>query len=527
MTHQAENHEDGDVGHSWRRGPGRGGGRGRGGYGDGTELWMTTTSPNATAIEGEWADSLGNRVVVEAGPRRRGPLTATLMRGGREQTLSVRCDPSSGVWACGNAVMDLQSSGPSCLVWVAADGRRSVWRREDESRSVGAERPPPDLLPWLLMSEPGADSGGSGAAGTTQATIEVSNRRRWASIAEEREEDAEQEDPYWQRPRKDLPGEEEPILGEEPKAVSASAAETVVGGASDLSVAADASRISALLDVRQVFGSDRNSQEVLTCLLMDHDLLRRGDEDVMVPSLDSPLWGRLAELPRRNALQRLGSFKASDRGFRPEAAPDLTEVRCGRHRIPVALTDTQALMRRWVGPNDARQRVDAMAHVLSLYRTLENPLNPYWERSSMQLSWDPMETKRAGVECELFASPFNARVGCGRYCSRWPHAEALFGSLGAYPAVLSKIPVNVVVSINPPFSDAYLDHVMGQTLDDMVARFKRVCLTVPVREAPWRHRLHRLKGASFVKQFWDSTSLAEKNLAHPVLYWEGSELGPP
>mmetsp|Transcript_44487 Transcript_44487/g.127488 ORF Transcript_44487/g.127488 Transcript_44487/m.127488 type:complete len:537 (+) Transcript_44487:75-1685(+) len=531
---QPEINEDGDGGRGkGRRGRGKGRGKGRGGHADGSDgsgdmpPWVGPPSPNAAVLEGEWTDSLGHAVFVEAGPRRRGPLMATLSRSGKEQTLSLRCDSSTGAWACGNAVMDLNNSGPSCLVWVTSDGRRSVWLRPEGQGGGGAAQKMPDLMPWLLMPDlPGKNRGGPLApAGTAnEASIGSTGggkagRRRWASILEE---EAEDED-LWNQSAK---GEVEQKNDDKEETTEASASSgAATGSHNDNSVAVDSSRIAALLDVRQVFGNDRNAQEVLSHILMDHDLLRRDGEDAMVPSLDSPLWERLSELPRRNALQRLASFKAGDRGFLPETAPDFSEVRCGRHRFPVAATDLQALIRRWSGPNDMPQRVAAMAHVVSLYRILENPLNPYWERSSMQLGWDSVQRKKAGVEYELFASPFNARVENGHYCSRWPHAEALFGSLGAYPDVIDKIPTSAIVGINPPFSEAYLDHVIGKSLDTLVNRFKRVHLTIPVREAPWRSQLHRLKGASFVKQFWDSTALSDKALAQPVLYWEGSELG--
>merc|ERR1711924_234206 len=47
----------------------------------------------------------------------------------------------------------------------------------------------------------------------------------------------------------------------------------------------------------------------------------------------------------------------------------------------------------------------------------------------------------------------------------------------------------LLLSVNPPFTDAYLEHVMCNTLERLVDRFKIVHLTVPVREAPWREKL--------------------------------------
>jgi len=151
-------------------------------------------------------------------------------------------------------------------------------------------------------------------------------------------------------------------------------------------------------------------------------------------------------------------------------------------------------------------------------------MNAAGHRSSMQLGWDPMLRKKASIQYELFASPFNARVENGRFASRWPHAEKLFGSIGKYPAVIEDIPPEVSIGVNPPFSEGYLDHVMSKSLDDIVKRFRMVHLFVPVREAPWRPQLRRLSGATFVRQFWDSTALQDRPLEQPVLYWEGSEL---
>lgn len=292
----------------------------------------------------------------------------------------------------------------------------------------------------------------------------------------------------------------------------------------DLSPAADGWRVSALLDVRQVLGNDRSAQEVLSYLLMDHDLVRKEDEDIMIPSMDSPLWEMLPEVPRRNTLYCVNrSLSASCPGEDCAAeavSPDFMQVRCGRHLIPVAGSDVQALLRRYTGVVDEPAQATRMAHVLGLYRVLESPLTPYWERSSLQYSWDPMERKRTGVDCELFASPFNARVNNGRFASRWPHVERFFGSIGAYPAAIDLFPASANLGVNPPFSDAYLEHVMSR-LDSLVDKFQRVHITVPVREAPWRARLQSLKGASFIRDFWDSTARSERNVAQPVLHWEG------
>lgn len=499
-----------DVSDGRGKGRGRGRGKGRGkprgggnGRGDGSDLppWLSG-GPTPALLEGEWLDSLGHTVTVEGGQL---PLNATLRRGTKAQALSLRCDPSSGAWACGNALLDLASSGPSCLVWTTSDGRRSVWWRERSNEQAEEDERPPELLPWLLVPEAiggflrGADRSSSG-------------KPRWATITEEEDEAADRSE-----------GESGEAVS---RVVSSKSAKSTRSARKedDKDSGLDCSRVNAILNVRQVFGSDHKSQERLNFIIMDHDLVRKPDEDVMVPGPESPLWQRLAETPRRNALQILANFSPSERdGIASPAAADFSEFRCGRHRIPAAATDVQALMRRYSGPNDLSRRANCVAHVISLYRAMENPLVPFWQRNDMQLSWDAALRQRSNVHYELFASPFNARVPNGNYASRFPHAEAEFGSIGSYPSVIDKIPAEATIGVNPPFSDAYLEHVVGQSLDKLVDRFARVHLTVPVREAPWRQRLQKLEGTSLIQQFWDATASADKPLSHPVLYWNGGQ----
>jgi hypothetical protein len=461
------------------RGRGKGGGRNRGGkrggndgaFGDnGGKGGRTEFMFYNGAFLGEWLDSLGHNVTVKHGSDRRGPLSAKLKRGDKENVLSLRRVPEFGSWSCGNAILDVWSSGPSCLVWTSPDGRRSVWRKQDGKEAASS---PPDLLPWLLHH------GQHGSDENSKEDVSA------AQVSDDEEKKRLQE---------------------------------------------DGARISALLDARQVLGSDRQSQELMSAILMDHDLLRREDEDVMVPAADSPLWERLPEGPRRNVLHRLSGFNAATAtGCCAELADrDTNMVHIGRHRFSVASTDVQALRRRWTGSSeDVPRRNALMVHVLSLYRTLETPLSADWQRSSFQLGWDPVDRKRAGIDYELFASPFNASVENGRYGSRWPHVETFFGSAGSYPSVIDKFPATASVSVNPPFTDAYLEHVMCNTLERLVDRFKTVHLTVPVREAPWREKLRRLEGATFLRQFWDSTAMMVRPMGHPVMYWTGSKLADP
>lgn len=485
-------------------------------------------------LVGTWTDSLGHTIEVAYGADWRGPLGAKLIRGPKEITLSLRCEDGTGRWACGNAMLDNESSSSAdSLVWIAHDGRRSVWRRLKSSAGTEEEgsQEPMDLLPWLLVKEARTeDKQPSASAGTAKP-----RRTRWCSMDSE---DGNFDDcGLWIAKEGGGEGKEagEALAGEgkeedeeeeeeETKEEKDKKEEETVD-VTETSAFLDGARVAAVLDARQVLGADRASQEALSHLLMDHDLLRDPSEDAVVPSADSPLWARLQEVPRRNVLHRLASFHADSGGScRAEATvDDHSEIRVGRHRFPVTNADVQALLRRWGGDQkDVTGRSLKMAQVLSLYRLLENPLQPTPQRSSLQLGWDALERKRVGIEYELFASPFNAAVDSGHFASRWPHVEKAFGSIGAYPSAIDAIPEGATVGVNPPFTEGYLDHVMSQSLERLCARFRRIHLFAPVREAPWRPQLSRFKGASFVRQFWDASALQERSLGQPVLYWDGS-----
>eukprot|EP00927_Polykrikos_kofoidii_P071553 TRINITY_DN67814_c0_g1_i1.p1 TRINITY_DN67814_c0_g1~~TRINITY_DN67814_c0_g1_i1.p1 ORF type:complete len:564 (-),score=107.73 TRINITY_DN67814_c0_g1_i1:133-1737(-) len=444
------------------------------------------------SFEGVWTDSLGNEIRVKQGTSSRGPLTAILSRDGKETVLSLRYDGYTGLWACGNAVIDVAASDENSRVWWAAyDGRRSVWRRRlDDSKNEEGDAAadvisPPDLLPWLLApvrfdvngAKPGDTADGD------EATGDVS---------------------------KDCA---EGVTGDEEWAVKKDY---------------DGGRVSALLDVRQVIGGDRAAQEALSTILVDHDLARRPGEDIMVPAVDSPLWDRLEDMPRRNALHVVTRFHAERSPSCPieMIAHDFTQINVGRHRVLAAPTDVEALLKRWVGMQEAHvmRRTAAVAHVFSLYRSLENPLTSVHQRGMLQLGTLPSERRRAGIEYEMFASPFNAVVENGKFGSRWPHAEVCFGSAGSYPSVIEKFPEDAVVGVKPPFSDGYLEHVMGQSLERIVKRFRKVHLVVPVRDKPWRGQLRRLEGCGFVKSFWDATAQQVVSMGQPVVCWEGGEL---
>lgn len=560
--------EDGAEGASWEERDSR---EGNGAYGR-----RASGGPVASELIGDWLDAQDNDVTVSSGPERRGPLVARLARrGGREQVLSVRRDPTTGDWACGNAVLDTRASKPSILVWAAFDGRHSVWRRRE---AVNAAAEPADLLPWLLkvpaLSVQGQAKGprltavaavaATGPAEAPKPKAQKQRRRRnWSSIAMDsdtencfvgqiaelvKKDEGEEADKKKKEDEQQAGCEKEQDAGNavpnggdsktddgQQGAAAANLHSSSCGSGLPASfepdnAGADAARVAALLDARQVLGSASNLQEILSYILLDHDLLRAEGEDPMIPAVESPLWERLPDVPRRNVLHRLASFRSGS--YVPGSciaefpAGNWSEVHVGRHKFFVAPRDIQALLGRWTGSEeDPAPRATAMARVLSLYRTMENPLLSVEQRSSHQLSnWNPSYKPKNAFEYELFASPFNAVVANGKFASRFPHVEKQFGSAGSYPDVLDTWPEDIVVAVNPPFSDAYLDHVFGQNLERIVSRFKKVRLFAPVRDAPWRSQLRRLSGARFVHGFWDVTAFQERYLEQPVLLWEGAQL---
>jgi len=415
----------------------------------------------ASDLLGEWLDGQDNDVVVQSGPERSRPLTARLARrGGREQVLSLRREPESDCWACGNAVLDKAASTTNVLVWAAYDGRRSVWRRKE----VSDQAEPNDLLPWLLKAP--ALLGTSKADEEQEPQAKAANgrvaegfaprprrQRNWSSISM----DSDVAGVFVGQPDGEDPkdGEEEgvpPTSDQEtpPDRPPAEEAARLPAVFDTDNASADAARVSALLDARQVLGSASNFQEIFSHLLIDHDLLFQEGEDPMVPSIDSPLWQRLPDAPRRNVLHRLSAFQNSS--FVPGSyvaefpAGNWSELFVGRHRFPVLQTDIQALLRRYtLSADNVASRASAMARVFALYRALENPVLTAGQRSSHQLcTWRPTSKEAADVEYELFASPFNARVSNGKYASRFPHAEKIFGSAGSYPDVLDEWPSTAV-----------------------------------------------------------------------------------
>merc|ERR1712232_1044422 len=119
----------------------------------------------------------------------------------------------------------------------------------------------------------------------------------------------------------------------------------------------------------------------------------------------------------------------------------------------------------------------------------------------------------------LFASPLNASVPNGHFASKWPWVEWRFGSMGKYPAVLSSLPVNSVVCVNPPFTEAYLADVMSR-LSELKLRY-RLKISIPIQDFSWRKTLQKaLPSAQLLTKYYDASAESHTDLLHPTLLWE-------
>eukprot|EP00747_Dinoflagellata_sp_TGD_P052107 gnl/TRDRNA2_/TRDRNA2_147722_c0_seq1.p1 gnl/TRDRNA2_/TRDRNA2_147722_c0~~gnl/TRDRNA2_/TRDRNA2_147722_c0_seq1.p1 ORF type:complete len:478 (-),score=69.13 gnl/TRDRNA2_/TRDRNA2_147722_c0_seq1:359-1762(-) len=263
----------------------------------------------------------------------------------------------------------------------------------------------------------------------------------------------------------------------------------------------DGARVAAILDVRQIIGADNHAQEVLTQVLMDHDLADKHG-DYLVPSADSTVW---RQLPISEALH--GCVVDRIRRLPREAQSTCISwsgdhhVLVGHHRIHVRARDIQKLESRWMLPSNDASKLLQMARLLALYSVFDNPLSD--RRSGFHLGLPVAIRKQC--DYELFASPLNAVVSNTFFASKWPHVEWRFGSMGAYPHVLAKIPKDAVVCANPPFTDKYLADVMAR-IPEMKQRF-RLRLAIPVLEAPWRKSLRELfPGAELLCTYYDASA---------------------
>lgn len=80
---------------------------------------------------GNWADSLGNAVLVISTDAYKVKLTAILSKKERpDVNLCMKPVPGGG-WTCGNAKLDPVWSSMDQLHWITADGRISVWVRPE------------------------------------------------------------------------------------------------------------------------------------------------------------------------------------------------------------------------------------------------------------------------------------------------------------------------------------------------------------------------------------------------------------
>jgi len=277
----------------------------------------------------------------------------------------------------------------------------------------------------------------------------------------------------------------------------------------------DAARVAALLDIRQMIGPRSEPQERLTYILMDHDLHpMRGD--YLIPGAESLLWQTLpvSDQLRQSIAQRIHRIPHEALSQNISWVGE-TEVHVGRHKIVCRPRDIATLESRWVLKHeDERKRLE-VARLLCLYSVFDNPLSN--KRNGVHLALDPQV--RQCCDYELFASPLNATVPNGRFASKWPHVEWRFGSIGSYPSVLSFLPVNSVVAVNPPFTEAYLADVMAR-LAELKLRF-RLRIAIPIQEMPWRKKLQSsLPGAALLRTYYDASSEVFQELLHPTLLWE-------
>mmetsp|Transcript_62204 Transcript_62204/g.161342 ORF Transcript_62204/g.161342 Transcript_62204/m.161342 type:complete len:460 (-) Transcript_62204:1018-2397(-) len=277
----------------------------------------------------------------------------------------------------------------------------------------------------------------------------------------------------------------------------------------------DGARVAALLDIRQMIGGKNEPQERLTHILMDHDLHpMRGD--YLIPGAESPLWQTLpvSDALRRSIAQRIHRIPHEALSQRVSWSGE-TEVHVGNHKISCRARDIQALDARWVLPPKDERKPLEIARLLALYSVFDNPLSN--RRNGVHLGLDP--ELRRHCDYELFASPLNAVVPNGHYASKWPHVEWRFGSIGSYPSVLQYLPVNSIVCVNPPFTEAYLSDVMAR-LAELKLRF-RLRIAIPIQEMPWRKKLHSsLPSAELLRTYYDASSENHTDLLHPTLLWE-------
>jgi len=277
----------------------------------------------------------------------------------------------------------------------------------------------------------------------------------------------------------------------------------------------DAARVVAILDIRQIIGARDEPQERMTHILIDYDL-QSDRQDYLIPSHDSPMWDQL-KIPEdlRKAIRRRVKRIPQEAISQRLQWVSETEIWIGHHRITVSIKDIKTLESRWVlGQNDERKPLE-IARLLALYSTLDTSLSN--KRNGIHLGLDP-EIRRQS-DYELFASPLNAAVPNGCFASKWPHIEWRFGSMGSYPSVISSLPENSIVEINPPFTDVFLADVMSR-VEELKLKF-RVKIAVPIKDTPWRKTMNdHLPNPDLLKTYWDNSSETVVQTLHTTVYWE-------
>lgn len=283
----------------------------------------------------------------------------------------------------------------------------------------------------------------------------------------------------------------------------------------------DGGRIACLLDIRQMLGAKSAEQEKLTLILNDHDLL---GGDPMVPSASSSEWDALST-PNLDAIRsRVQAFHDNQELENIITLGESEQIiMVGRHYVKSNPVDVAKLRQRWTCSSVKEKHMmnRSIAHCLALYSVLENPLTAH-HRSHMHLSIDPDIVRLYPRVFELFASPMNACVPNGHFASKWPHVDRLFGSAGRYPQIINSLRTEVTLLVNPPWSDAYLEHLLKPEVLGRLKRNRRLVVTVPIRDAPWRTYVSEClaKSAIFLNRFWDATSMQFRDAGQPVVYYD-------
>mmetsp|Transcript_27019 Transcript_27019/g.62995 ORF Transcript_27019/g.62995 Transcript_27019/m.62995 type:complete len:169 (-) Transcript_27019:84-590(-) len=120
------------------------------------QTWKFASAPTVhpgglmpETLLGNWADSLGNSVLVFSVDAYQVRLCATLSQPPRPD-ITLKIQPvMGGGWTCGNAMLDPTWSTANQLHWLTTDGRISVWvRPQKDEQSSGEQRQKEDAGMW-------------------------------------------------------------------------------------------------------------------------------------------------------------------------------------------------------------------------------------------------------------------------------------------------------------------------------------------------------------------------------------------